>query len=269
MRDYNRDNTASFSIITDGRIWRFYLSQSGGKFSEKCFKVIDLSNDDLEGIEVSLCTFLKKSEIENGNAVLEAQKYLRLTEIQRVMEKLLPQARRVILEPPYLSLPEALMELVAREGFKINAEDAQDFIKSTANRIPPPLLQQPDLPKNVPNSRTKHIFSNPQRIEITLENKLHSATRYALIPLPQDYRSFFPGYKMPFILETTDVGEMTTHVTSAPAGTKNGDPEAGKYIVGKLKPWYDAHRELKEGNKLIIEAIESKKRYRLSISGQI
>ena len=150
MRDYNRDNTASFSIITDGQIWRFYLSQSGGKFSEKCFKVVDLLTDDLDGIEVSLCTFLKKSEIENGNAVREAHKYLRLTEKQRVMEDLLPQARKLILEPPYPSLPDALIELVAEEGFTINVEDAQDFIKATVNRIPPPLQPPLALPiKNV------------------------------------------------------------------------------------------------------------------------
>ena len=37
LRDYNRNNTAQFSIITDGRKWRFYYSQTGGEFSHKCF----------------------------------------------------------------------------------------------------------------------------------------------------------------------------------------------------------------------------------------
>ncbi len=35
LRGYNRDNTAMFAIITDGREWRFYLSQTGGEFSKK------------------------------------------------------------------------------------------------------------------------------------------------------------------------------------------------------------------------------------------
>jgi hypothetical protein len=121
--------------------------------------VIELLNDDLDNIEVSLCTFLKKSEIENGNAVREAQKYLRLTEEQRVMEDSLPQARRVILEPPYLSLPEALIELVAEEGFTITAEKAQEFIKATANRTTP--LVQPSLApsiKNVPFHESQTDF---------------------------------------------------------------------------------------------------------------
>lgn len=158
LRDYNRDNTASFSIITDGQIWRFYLSQSGGKFKEKCFKVVDLLTDDLDGIEVSLCTFLKKSEIENGNAFREAQKYRQLNDKQRAMEDSLPQARRVILEPPFPSLPEALIELVAEEGFTINVEEAQEFIQEMANRTPPPLRPPLDLPKNIHTAKPQPVF---------------------------------------------------------------------------------------------------------------
>ena len=157
MRNYNRDNTALFSIITDGRIWRFYLSQSGGRFNRKCFKVVDLSNDDLDGIVVSLSTFLKKTEIENDNAVREAQKYLLLNNKQQAIEDSLPQARKVILEPPYPSLPEALIELVAEEGFTINVEEAQEFIKATANRTPPPSQPPLDMPKDVPANKPQPV----------------------------------------------------------------------------------------------------------------
>lgn len=164
LRNYNRDNTAPFSIITDGQIWRFYLSQSGGKFSDKCFKVVDLLNDDLDGIEVLLCTFLKKIEIENGNAIREAHKYLRLTEKQRVMEDLLPQARRVILEPPFPSLPDALIELVAEEGFTINVEETQDFIKKTASRMPPPSQPQVAPPRQIVTAERQSAFGTTAEI---------------------------------------------------------------------------------------------------------
>jgi vacuolar-type H+-ATPase subunit H len=105
---------------------------------------------------------------------------------------------------------------------------------------------------------------NGDRVEIVLKN-LHTPRKWSLIPLPRECRSFFPGYKISFTLET-DIGEITTKVTSAPKGTKIGDPEAGSRLQGGLKPWYDGHGELQEGNKLIIEVIEPKKRYRLSIS---
>lgn len=129
LRNYNRDNTALFSIITDGQNWRFYFSQSGGKFSEKCFKSVNLLDDDLNDIEDSFNKFLSKSTIENGSAATEAQKYLRLSEKQRAMEYKLSEAKRAVLLPPYPSLPEALVTLVTEGGFHITNEEAQNFIK--------------------------------------------------------------------------------------------------------------------------------------------
>lgn len=139
LRDYNRDNTALFSIITDGQNWRFYFSQTGGKFSEKCFKSVNLLDDDLSDIEDSFNKFLSKSTIENGSAATEAQKYLHLSEKQRVMEDKLPEAKRAVLIPPYPSLPEALKKLVSENGVTITVEEAQAFIAEMGNRPPPPV----------------------------------------------------------------------------------------------------------------------------------
>jgi len=108
------------------------------------------------------------------------------------------------------------------------------------------------------------VDKHPERIEIVLK-KVHTPITYGLIPLRRECRSFFPGYKVKFVLET-DIGEIETQVTSNKGETRIGDPEKGSYIQGGLKPWYNRHGELREGNKLIIEAIEPKKRYRLSIS---
>ncbi len=120
-------------------------------------------------------------------------------------------------------------------------------------------------PNHVQKPRTRNVIPTyTDRIEIILNN-LHTPKTYVLIPLPKEHRCFFPGFKVPFILET-DIGEITTKVTSGPKGTKFGDPEAGNYIQGGLKTWYDRHRELKDGDRLIIEVVEPMKKYRLSIS---
>jgi len=89
-----------------------------------------------------------------------------------------------------------------------------------------------------------------------------AAIKYAYIPLPREYRHLFPGYKVPFSL-ITDIDQVTTQVTSAPAGTASEDPNAGRIIQGNLKPWYQKHEELKPGDKLLIEIIEPMKKYRL------
>jgi hypothetical protein len=142
MRNYNRDNQAMFTVITDGRNWRFYLSSAGGEFSRRCFKTFDLLDDDLEEVEASLTAFLRKSEIENARQ--KAEDYLKLNQIQRTAEDCLPEARRKISEPPYPSLPAALVSLVGEKGFSITQDEAVKFIKEADERKPSiPIAYQP------------------------------------------------------------------------------------------------------------------------------
>jgi hypothetical protein len=100
-------------------------------------------------------------------------------------------------------------------------------------------------------------------------NTIHYARTYHLFPIPKKYRRFFPGYKVDFELDT-DLGVLTTRVTSAPDGTLDGDPEGGAYIQKNLRNWYNAHKELTDGARLQIDALDPGKRYRLSVisSGQ-
>jgi len=116
----------------------------------------------------------------------------------------------------------------------------------------------------IPPKREEHQ-SPENRVEIELT---HSSKEYNLIPISR-CRHFFPGYKVEFILDT-DIGDIKARVSSAPGGTQIGDPHAGNYIKsvirGELTKWYDAHPELKAGDKIIIEAIEPKKRYRLRVA---
>jgi len=111
---------------------------------------------------------------------------------------------------------------------------------------------------------TKHVtIPTGHKVEIELKT-IHTPQTYGLIPVPKEVRRFFPGYKVPFVLET-DIGEIETQVTSAPQGTQVGNPDAGNYIQGGLKPWYKRHNYLSDGSILTIETIEKAKRYRLSI----
>ncbi len=101
-------------------------------------------------------------------------------------------------------------------------------------------------------------------VEIHLNNLNNYSRKWALIPVPKDKRRFFPGYKVKFKLET-DVGALLARVTSAPKGTFVGDPDAGAYITGRLRQWYEKHPRLKDGDKVRIECLEPGKHYKLSI----
>ena len=53
------------------------------------------------------------------------------------------RARRLTQEPPFHSLPDALITLVAEQGFQITRQDAEDFISKTR--------KEPPKPPKVPN----------------------------------------------------------------------------------------------------------------------
>lgn len=118
-------------------------------------------------------------------------------------------------------------------------------------------------PSEIKETKTGKYFSKSGSIEIVLNN-VESCKKYSLFYLPKELRSFFPGFKVEFELET-DIGVILTKVTSAPRGTKYGDPMAGAYIQGGLKKWFDSHPDLKNGTSIIISNIEPKKRYSLLI----
>jgi len=87
---------------------------------------------------------LKKSEVENARQ--KAEDYLKLNQIQRTAEDCLPEARRRISEPPYPSLPAALVSLVGEKGFSITQSDAVKFIKEADERKPSAPVVIPPTP---------------------------------------------------------------------------------------------------------------------------
>jgi len=114
----------------------------------------------------------------------------------------------------------------------------------------------PVLKVAVPSTQPSQLKS----LAITLSNP--SCLNFHLFPIPKGGREFFPGYKIPFSIET-DVGTYETWVTSAPKGTEVGDPKAGVYVQRNLIDWFKAHTELKVGSRILVEAIEPMKRYSL------
>lgn len=104
-----------------------------------------------------------------------------------------------------------------------------------------------------------HPAATPTALEIVLPEY---ALRYSLIPVAKANRQFFPGIRVPFLLET-EVGTFTVKVSSGYKDTPDG-AMAGDYITGGLKKLYDASR-VKPGDTLRIEALEPGKRYKVSI----
>lgn len=108
------------------------------------------------------------------------------------------------------------------------------------------------VPLPIPQDTLEVIVRNPSFI------------KFHLFGVPKPRRHFFPGFKIPFELET-DIGTIKTWVTSAKAGTEVGDPDAGVYIQANLAGWYRRHSAIQVGDKVVFKVIEPMKRYRLEI----
>ena len=129
-----------------------------------------------------------------------------------------------------------------------------------------PLIDTPNtvLRRILGLNGNKKVVAQGNVIEIQLNNLNTYCRKWSLIPVLKDKRHFFPGFKESFEL-ITDAGVFRAHVTSAPKGTPVGHPDAGVYITGKLRQWYEKNPQLRDGDKLRIEALEPGKRYKLSV----
>ena len=131
LRDYNRDHTALFTIITDGRHWRFYFSFTSGEFKDKLFCKLDLQQDSPDEIANCFETFLHRDSILNHTARQKAEAYLMLGKKERAMQDVLPDAQKLVSLPPFPSLPAAMVQLLAAKILTITPAEAQAFLMGT------------------------------------------------------------------------------------------------------------------------------------------
>lgn len=154
LRDYNRNLTALFTVLTDGATWRFYYSQTGGDFHQKLFKFINLLGEvaALEDAARDFRAFLGKSEIQEGTAETQAEALLKMTRKEQAMARALPEAQRMCQKHPYPSLIQALMMATSKET-DVTEDEAKDFL---GKRPPLPTGenqtkgQEPKPPKHGP-----------------------------------------------------------------------------------------------------------------------
>lgn len=171
LRDYNKNFSAQFCLITDGDNWRFYFPQTDGRFKDKCFKKISILGDDPETIEKTFQTFLGKTPIKNGSAKDEAEKYVRLSRKQKVMEDSYYRAKKLTEEDPYPSLPEALVKVIEEQGIDITEGEVKNFLKHFREKT------FKDENKPAPTQSYDNTTVNENRKNDTPKNKDDSKSR--------------------------------------------------------------------------------------------
>jgi hypothetical protein len=173
-----------------------------------------------------------------------------------------PPVLTIIVEKPIKGLDETLKALSRDTISDIKVVEFQTFVREGVGLGAHAHLFEPVywVRSKVIIVKEEPEIMRQDRLQIVIKNP--TCIRFHLFFIPKPSRRFFPGYKVPFKLGT-DIGEIETHVSSAPAGTPVGDPNAGTYIQANLVEWYRRHPEIKIGDKVVFEAVEPMKRYRL------
>jgi Type I restriction enzyme R protein N terminus (HSDR_N) len=127
LRDYNRNNTAAFTVITDGQHWRFYYSHTSGEFSDKCYLTIDLLNEDVNALEDAFFAVLSKKSVGNGDAKKYAEEHLELSQKERAMETCMPKVKKLTDENPLMSKVDAFEICMKELGYTITKPEILKF----------------------------------------------------------------------------------------------------------------------------------------------
>jgi len=134
----NRGRTVDLSVITDGRTWRLYYSRAEEGIPSQCFRTFDMADDGLDGVESALVSFLSKDQTVGGHAREAAERSWRASRRGTAMEEVMSRARKAVFEPPYPSLPAAVVHLVSAMGVSVSEAEAAEFIQELRRRAPAP-----------------------------------------------------------------------------------------------------------------------------------
>jgi len=118
-----------FSILTNGRIWWFYLNSAKGDWQKKWFLSIDLSKQQADIIAPQLIDLLTKGKISKGDA-LNTAKAIHQDKNQKIAAEFIPKAWNQIISQPnkiFVELLSATTEKLC--GYKIESAQIEQYLK--------------------------------------------------------------------------------------------------------------------------------------------
>lgn len=183
--------------------------------------------------------FLGKESILSGRAEEQACKYLQLTNKQKAVQDCLAQAKRLVQSPPYPSLPEAIAKLVEQKGIVFSESEAAEFLEQMPEPATPVLTPEEPVSESIEISLSKE---NVEAKHLTIPPKYHY-----LFPPKTPSKKHEPKT---FTVYDADGKEYKTHI------------EGNNRLPG-IRGFFHKNPQLKKGDKIYIDIIAPKERYRL------
>jgi len=128
--EYAFHEGAQIAVLTDGRIWNFYLPGQHGSYQDRRVYQLDIVERETAEIVLRLQRYLNRLRVADGNALTDAQSDYHASTSRRTAELTLPKAWCQLLAEPHALLIELLRETTeALCGHKPNDLALENFLR--------------------------------------------------------------------------------------------------------------------------------------------
>ena len=137
---------APLAILTDGKLWRFYLPFAVGQYEERLVRTLDVQEDSTEEVFEVLARYLSFDNTHSGQAKENAESDLNERINKREARKNISKAWKNLLEGTSDKLINLLVEETSLiDSFAPEKSDVASFLKSFTNpeSNPDPIKPQP------------------------------------------------------------------------------------------------------------------------------
>lgn len=126
-----------FAVLTDGQVWRFYITMETGSYDERRVYQLDLLEQDDAVCSERLERYLDKDSVMRGGNLANARSDFNDAIRSDRIQNTLPQAWREILDAPDNYLCEMLAAKVSEIcGFEPDLDNCTDFIRGHTDILP-------------------------------------------------------------------------------------------------------------------------------------
>lgn len=130
---------AQIAVLTDGRVWSFYLPGQFGSYDERRVYQLDLLERDAAEAERRIHRYLARERVVSGAALSDAQADYHDQRNRREAQRTLPRAWNELLSEPDPDLVEMLRSRAeAMSGHRPTQEAIEEFLRARAGAPSPP-----------------------------------------------------------------------------------------------------------------------------------
>ena len=233
------------SILTNGRIWWFYLISAEGDWQKKWFLSVDLSKQEADIIAPQLIDLLTKDKISKG-AALKTAKAIHQDKNQKIAAEFIPKAWNQIISQPNKIFVELLGDTTEKLcGYKVGSAQIEQYL---INHLDKWLIE--DDPETGAIPPVKPIKA--EIIEEVEEKEKEEATPEDVVDFKVETRKSFQNYEgkviksFTFNRHTYKVNhweDMLTTVCDQLAVLHEEDFERVLWISGEDKTFFSKYQD--------------------------